>query len=230
MERLSARIQERFPDRGLSHVAEEILSVAREASQRSRTIGRPHLPLRIVGWSLGLAILTLLGWILPRLNYAALVQGEMSASQFVGLLEPTLGSAVFLGAGMLFLFSLEGRFRRARAQKSLHELRSLAHVIDMHQLTKDPERLRGTGPDTASSPKRDMTPFLLSRYFDYCVEMLAVLSKIAALYVQEYDDAVALETVDQLESLTTGLSRKIWQKMMILDLDDGDPASALESA
>jgi len=226
MDRLSRRIAERFPDRGLYRVSEEILAVAREAKQRCKVIGRPHLGLRLLGGTLALGMLGLLGYELVTLDYQPLSEREMSVKDFVELLEPTLGSIVFFGAALLFLFSLENRFKRARALESLHELRSLAHVIDMHQLTKDPERLRGRGPDTASSPKQDMTPFLLSRYFDYCAEMLAVLSKIAALYVQDYDDPVALETVDQIENLTTGLSRKIWQKMMVLEVDDDDASES----
>ena len=42
-------------------------------------------------------------------------------------------------------------------------------------------------------------------------------SKIAALYVQYFDDRIALQAVNEIENLTTGLSRKIWQKVMILD-------------
>jgi len=98
----------------------------------------------------------------------------------------------------------------------LRELRSLAHVIDMHQMTKDPESVLGKGPATASSPKRAMTAFELNRYLDYCSEMLSIISKIAALFGQRSDDGVALASVDQIESLTNGLSRKVWQKIMIL--------------
>jgi hypothetical protein len=35
--------------------------------------------------------------------------------------------------------------------------------------------------------------------------------------VQEFNDEVALASVNEIESLTTGLSQKIWQKIMILD-------------
>jgi hypothetical protein len=33
---------------------------------------------------------------------------------------------------------------------------------------------------------------------------------------QEFDDDVALVAVNEVENLTTGLSRKIWQKLMIV--------------
>jgi len=41
-----------------------------------------------------------------------------------------------------------------------------------------------------------------------------------ALYVQKFDDGVALSAVNEIEDLTTGLSRKIWQKIMILNAMD----------
>ena len=99
----------------------------------------------------------------------------------------------------------------------MHELRSIAHIIDMHQLTKDPERVLQNWQSTENSPKESMTPFLLSRYLDYCSEMLSLTGKIAALYVERFDDSVAVEAVREVEQLTTGLSRKIWQKIIILN-------------
>jgi hypothetical protein len=62
-----------------------------------------------------------------------------------------------------------------------------------------------------------MTRFELGRYLDYCTELLSLISKIAALYVQRFDDEVTLGAVNEVESLTSGLSKKIWQKIMILD-------------
>jgi hypothetical protein len=56
----------------------------------------------------------------------------------------------------------------------------------------------------------------LSRYLDYCSEMLSITGKIAALYIQDFDDDVALAAVNEVENLTTGLSRKVWQKLMIV--------------
>jgi hypothetical protein len=59
----------------------------------------------------------------------------------------------------------------------------------------------------------------LGRYLDYCSEMLSLVGKLAALYVQKFDDPVALAAVNEVEDLTTGLSRKIWQKIMIINSD-----------
>jgi len=62
-----------------------------------------------------------------------------------------------------------------------------------------------------------MTSFEMNRYLDYCSEMLSLTGKVAALYIQDFDDAIALASVNDIESLATGLSRKIWQKLMILN-------------
>ena len=56
----------------------------------------------------------------------------------------------------------------------------------------------------------------LARYLDYCSEMLSLTGKVAALYVQNFEDGVALQAVNEIEDLTTGLSRKIWQKLTIV--------------
>jgi hypothetical protein len=94
----------------------------------------------------------------------------------------------------------------------------------MHQLTKDPDRVIRSTSDTPSSPERELQGFQLGRYLDYCSEMLSLVSKVAALYAQSFDDHVVLAAVDEVESLTTGLSAKIWLKIMILDRAIGEAA------
>jgi hypothetical protein len=85
----------------------------------------------------------------------------------------------------------------------------------MHQLTKDPTSVLKAGA-TKSSPKRDLSPYELMRYLDYCTEMLSLTGKLAALYMQGLRDPVVIQAVNEIEELTTNLSRKMWQKIMIL--------------
>ena len=136
----------------------------------------------------------------------------------VTLMEAGINDVVLIGAAIFFLLSFETRYKRQRALKAIHELRSIAHVIDMHQLTKDPHRImkKAQYSRTGFSPKFEMNEFLLRRYLDYCSEMLSLVGKIAAVYVQEFDDGVAMASASELEALTTGLSGKIWQKIAIL--------------
>ncbi|HVR75591.1 MAG TPA: hypothetical protein VMT52_14745 [Planctomycetota bacterium] len=211
---LRRRIEERFPGSGLGKVAAELCDLARGAITRVAIIQKPNLLLR------GGALVLCIGFIAGAAAIFAslkLRQEEMSLSDLVQSSDAFIGSTVFIGAAAVFLLSLDTRWKRRRVLVALHELRSLAHIVDMHQLTKDPELLGPDTPTTASSPKRTMNAFELSRYLDYSSEMLSLISKIAALYVQGFEDSAAIGAVDEIESLTTGLSRKVWQKIMILD-------------
>lgn len=221
-ERLERRILERFPDSGLSRVAGELLLVSRETSERIAHLTRPRWGLRI---GIGLLILSMLAIAVLTLGRLSMPGSFTELSQVVPLLESAINDAVFVGIAIAFLVTIESRIRRHAALKALHELRSLVHIVDMHQLTKDPDTV-AEHSETASSPKRMLTPFELSRYLDYCSELLSVTSKVAALYAQQLDDPVVLDAVNEVEGLTTGLSAKIWQKLVILGTTRGEPTSA----
>ena len=214
IDRLRDRIHERFPGANLGKVADELKQIGIESRERAEWIAKTHKPLRLAVIFLVVSLAILIGTALAHVDFKF---GGESLSELAQGVDAIVNEIVLLSAGVYFLWSLEVRIKRARALKAIHELRSLAHIIDMHQLTKDPERLLFPEADTKSSPKRTMTAFELARYLDYCSEMLSVIGKIAALYVQRFDDPVALTAVDQIEDLTTGLSRKIWQKIMILN-------------
>lgn len=215
VERLRDRIRERFPDASLGRVADDLVALAQSHAARSDAIGRPALGLRVTSAALILLGLTALG----LLFWSARPEtetGVWTIGGVVAMLETALSMAFFIGAGVVFVLSLEQRSRRRRCLEALHEVRSMAHIVDMHQLTKDPERLLRGGDKTRSSPERGLSRFELSRYLDYCSEMLALMGKLAALYGQRFPDSVALAAIDEVEDLTTSLSRKIWQKIMIL--------------
>jgi len=210
---LRRRIDERFPGSGLGRVGRELDRIARQTQLRARAIGRPILSLR-----LGVAFLIVFIATVLAATVAARRKPKepLEAFQFLQVLEAGINDVVLVGAGIFFLVTLETRIKRRRALAALRELRAVAHIIDMHQLTKDPEWVMGRGEQTAVLPPRRMSRFEVSRYLDYCSEMLSITGKIAALYIQEFDDDVALAAVNEVENLTTGLSRKIWQKLMIV--------------
>ena len=217
LEALERRIDERFPDSGIGQVARELLQVGRESSDRVERIQRPHVPLRIVICVLVLAISAVIFIMVPAI-IARLFQAGWSLDTSLAITEPALNELIFLGAMIIFFVSLERRWRRNHALRAIHELRSLAHVVDMHQLTKDPQHALHPeqSVDTPSSPKRVLTPFQLSRYLDYCAEMFSLIGKLSALYVQDFDDPAVIASVNDVDQLTTGLSRKVWQKIVIL--------------
>jgi hypothetical protein len=213
--KLHRRIDERFPDAGLSQLCEQLLDVSRKASERSKWIGKPIRPIRVAGYAMSaLLIASFVGFVAYGLRSSE--AENIGFIELVQAIESGLNDIIFFAVAIYFLVSLETRIKRRRALAAVHELRSFAHIIDMHQLTKDPERVVRAWSGTANSPKQQMTPFQLNRYLDYCSEMLSLIGKIAALYIQHFDDADAVAAVSEVEQLSTGLSRKIWQKIMIL--------------
>ncbi len=218
--RLRQRIEERFPSSGLGRVAGELESVAYEAASQAAAISKPSRVLRALILLGLLALLVVLGAIASQLRITGGAQGW---SDFLQGLEALVNDLIFAGIAVYFLLGLETRRKRACVLKALHTLRSLAHIVDMHQLTKDPEPIGSTALPTASSPERLLTPFELNRYLDYASEMLAIMGKLAALYVQDFDDPVALNAASAVQDLTINLSRSIWQKIVILERD-GVPA------
>lgn len=219
--RLRARIEERFPDSGLHGVCGQLHEVAIHMKERSQWIARPVRWLRIATYLVCISIV--LGALATIYLFVAsdAIDESLKFSDFVGLVEAGINDVVLIGAAIFFLLTFETRYKRSRSLKALHELRSIAHVIDMHQLTKDPHRIINSGDSVykpgTQSPKLNMTSFQLRRYLDYCTEMLSLTGKIAAIYNQAFDDNVATAAASEVESLTNGLSSKIWQKVLIIE-------------
>ena len=211
--RLDTRIRERFPERGISGVCAELLALAPDVSSTAETLGRPIRLLRIFVFlviATGILLVGRLAWLIEFDGI------ETDGFVFFQGLEALINVLILSGAGIWFLLTLETRIKRSRALERLHELRSIAHVIDTHQLTKTPVSVLEGGDRTASSPERTLTPFHLRRYLDYCSEMLSLTGKLAALYLAQSRDPVIIQAVNEVEELTSDFSRKIWQKISVL--------------
>lgn len=214
LQRLESRVRERFPEAKLVRTAHAVLETAKQGEARTREFMRPITWLRIL---IGALVVLLPAAIVYELTILDLSFAPQGLGEVVAFFQSAVESLVFIGLGVIFLWSIETRIKRRRALAAVHELRELAHIIDMHQLDKDPSYLIDPGLRTASSPSFTLSAFELNRYLDYCSELLALIGKIAALYGQRMADPVALEAVDQVENLSTGISRKIWQKLMVLE-------------
>ena len=222
IETLQRRIEERFAGSGLAQVAQRLTLAAARTGDRAESLRRPMIALRIL--IAGLLILGALGqlWLAQAAHITALNADPISIVQG---LESAVNLVLLVGAGVWFLVSLEERLKRRQVLAALHELRAFAHVVDMHQLTKDPTILLGNfHRRTSHSPARAMSEFELTRYLEYCAEMLALIGKLAALYAEDMRDAVVIEAVNDIENLCANLGRKIWQKITIIkQLDEGAP-------
>ena len=214
LDQLHARIVARFPESGLARVCLTLVDTARWSVVDASELARPNWV-----WRAGVAAVVALGalaqvWALRLLNVGRL--STLDPPSIVQGLEAVVNLLILFGGAAWFLLTLEERMKRRRALDAFYRFRSLAHIIDMHQLTKDPTiELQGAHP-TPASPQRGMTQFELTRYLDYCAEMLALIGKLAALYAEHMRDAVVIDAVNDIESLTSSLGRKIWQKITII--------------
>lgn len=223
LDKLSRRIEERFPQSGLSHVCRELGELGGLTKERARKIARPNFLLRGFVWLVVAAALAGLIYIVGLLR---IERPPSEVFRFFQGIEAAMNTVFLAGAALFSLITLEQRMKRRRALRALDELRAVVHVIDMHQLTKDPSVILRKGPRTPSSPVQEMNQFELMRYLDYCSEMLSLTAKLAAFYTQNLSDPVVINTVNDLEILTTNLSRKIWQKISMLEAyEESEPAS-----
>ena len=215
--RLRERIDARFdPPRGLGEVAGEleglVLTVDRETDESAARVRRTRLLARVVS----AVIVAASAFALVLVLADAADEGPSQSFDWLPLIESTINDVVFAAIAVLFLWALPERLERRRLLALLHQLRSLAHVIDVHQLSKDPEQVFASYRPTPASVKTDLTPEQLHHYLDYCSELLSLVAKTAALCAEYSTDSVVLDTVRSIESLTTDMSVKIWQKIALL--------------
>ena len=203
LERLEGRIEKRFgADSGLLEVCQRLTVFSKDTVQVIDAIARPMWWLRgVLG---GLVLLAFVAGIYAVSNLR-LSLTNLSLSDLVQVLEATTSEVIVIATGLYFLVSIETRVKRARVVDAINKLREVAHIVDMKQLTKDPD-----------SPDQTLSDVDLGRYLDYCSELLSLISKIGVLYITRFDDTDATQSVNQLETLVTGLSAKIWQKISIL--------------
>lgn len=215
-EQLENRVAERFPDASLLKVAREVTEVAIEAKANAEKLEQPIFWLRMATAAsvvVGILIFFFVG------RFLTFDRISTGAFDFVQGIESAINAGVLVGLGFLTIAKSEERIKRGKVLKGLHVLRSVIHIIDMHQLTKDPMQMRGKLKPTASSPERKLNPDELVRYLDYCSELLSVTGKISALYAQAVPDIEVVDAVNDIENLAASLSRKIWQKIMLIDIE-----------
>lgn len=213
LENLERRIHARFATGNLQHVCKELTDIARDTTVRAQTLTKPNLYIRG-----GVCLVLLIGLACAKLGFDHIQMSSLSqlGNVEVSTFESLVNLLILMGAAIFSLVTLETRVKQGAALRALHELRSIIHVIDMHQLTKDPsmigEQTSGVGPDHA------LDRFQLVRYLDYCSEMLSLAAKLAALYAQDVNNVGVVDAASDIEQLATNLSQKVWQKISILQI------------
>ena len=210
-QRLLARIQARFPDRNLGRVAERLVDVASDV-ERAAARSTWVKVLRVVG-SVLIVVIVALSVASLVAAIIELIRSAGSTLAWLSAVETIVNDVVYAGIAVVFLWVLPSHLERRRILGELHRLRSLAHVIDMHQLTKDPERYAPSFQMTSQSVQVTLSPIEMANYLDYCSGLLSLVSKTAAVYAERSTDPAVLATISDIENLTNGMARKIWQKL-----------------
>ncbi len=216
---LERRIHARFGERGLTKavrgLGQLVVLVRSERDESRDRLRRTTFAARIV--AVMIAVATLVALVLGVRS--AVVDGLARTADWVPLVESIVNDLVFAGIALVFLWAIPERLERRTLLRLLHRLRSFAHVIDMHQLSKDPEQVSRSYVPTAESARHGLDADQLRHYLGYCSELLSLTAKTAALCAEGSGDALVLETVSTIETLTTELSSKIWQKISLLPAD-----------
>ena len=218
--RLRERISRRFPDRRLVAVADEVVNLVRSVRDEPARLRARHRPVRVAArvvsaFVVALTVLALVWTVVDGVRVA----GSLRAFEWLPVVESLVNDLVFAAIAVWFLWALPRRLERDAILHTLHRMRSIAHIIDMHQLTKDPETVRTGWESTPASVRRDLSPDQLGQYLDYCSELLSLVSKAAASFAEFTTDPQVLSAISDIETLTTGMSRKIWQKISLLHQD-----------
>ncbi len=216
---LERRIRARFGERGLTKAVRDlgqlVVLVRTETEEARQSLRRTTFAARTV------SVVVVAATVVALVSgvRSAVVDGLPRTADWLPLVESTINDLVFAGIAVVFLWAFPERLERRKLLRLLHRLRSLAHVIDMHQLSKDPEQVSPNYVATEESVRHGLDADQLHHYLSYCSEMLSLTAKTAALCAEHSTDAVVLDTVSTIETLTTELSNKIWQKISLLPRD-----------
>ena len=204
------KIEQRFASRGIERLAGKVYKVCLKASLETKHIKHANYWLR----GTIVFVLALVAILFFMLLKNIIIKFPISLTNLIQSLDAGISTLIYTSAGLVLLLNLERKLRRKKALGKLNELRSLAHLIDIHQIHKDPELiLSGQLKHSSGDP---MSAQELSYYYNYCSELLMLLGKVATIYVQDDDDPATITAANEIESLVNDLSRKVWQKNMLL--------------
>lgn len=210
-ERLEAKIRElatacrsRFPDRGLPDRLDDLADLSADAAALAdRVKGRTPLDFLIPAVAM-LGILAVAGLI--GISFSFRMEVPTSVLDVVEPLDAAVNLGILLLTFGFLVYRIVAERRRGRLLAMVHRIRSLVHLFDMIQLTKNLE------------PAED-APLSIEdrvRYLDHCSQGASLASKCAALLIAHHPDPPLVVAVNEVESVCSGISQKIWAKIAVL--------------
>ena len=212
LDRLHQRVVTSMPGRHLADVVDEVRRVLVGIEEGARG-ARWRAAVRAVSWVAITGLVVLIVGAVVSAVRTGLASEDVHGFEWLGVVDSGVNDVVFAAVAIWFLQSLPARVTRRRLLRVLYRLRSLAHVIDMHQMSKDTTEYV---PDDVDAPLRPLDEAGLVLYLELCSDLLSLTAKAAALCGEDTTDAVVLDTVSEIETLTASMSRKIWQKITLI--------------
>lgn len=198
------------------------MSVAKNSAAVTEKVNQPAYLLRLINWIIISIMSLLLGFgLMVAILSSGIDDNNSGGLELLQGIEAAINIIVFSGIAIFFLGQrLERRVKQAESIDYLSSLRSVAHLVDLEQLTRDPQRLMTSHGEakTPSSPTLEYDSLLLNRFLSYCSEMLALISQLAAYHAENVNDRETIDAANDIERLTGQMAQKIWQKLTVLEI------------
>ena len=104
----------------------------------------PNIYFRI---SFILLVIVSVAAIIYTLSLVSVNKQDLNLQNIISTSEPFLNEAVMIGAAFNLISKLENILKQKKILAALHQLSTIIHVIDMHQLTKDPTSILEKTPN-----------------------------------------------------------------------------------
>lgn len=209
---LELKINENFPEASLKKKCHAMLDLLDETNKKIIEVEKPKILIRVLQVSIISLAIFLIFLIFDITNFKTINPNEITLlNNVIAISDAFFNIIVVLLAGLYYLLNLELKKNRKIIIPTINKLRSFLHVIDMHQQTKNLINV--------DSSKEKISNQKLREYLEHSSKMISLVSKIAALYIQKFQDEDIITKVNEIENLSTGLTQKIWQKIIVLKND-----------
>ena len=218
---LEQGIHEILPGRKIGDVCHELREVAREAHtkslrNKSSSFTRNKLLKLFLIAALILIVTSLITFGLSYFLREILTSLGRNIGIEEGLQMTDTAITLLLPSIAYIFYRLKDNIKTYRTEvlNDLHKLRMLSHIIDVKQLNKTPDWI--DWKEEKNKHDRKLNARQIAFYLEFCSQMQSLIGKIAVLYIRDVNDPALITAVNEIETLTTGLSRKTWQKLMLM--------------
>ena len=213
IQKLQRLVKKRFPKSTFYKTTMKLSEVAEKAKAVAKDFGGVK---RAIWWTViiiaPIALLFLMSSLLLiylPIESKSTQTGLLDYSETIGLFVDWIILSVLGSLAIRKKYRLN---RRKPAMQTLHQLRSIAHLIDLTQHNKNYQTVK----DKTLPLEKRMSAEDCIRYLNYSSQALSLTGKVAAIMIEDYNDSGVIAAVCELDTICNGISVKIWQKIETL--------------